>query len=120
MSQRPALAGGRAAPRPVYAESLFPLYHFGWSALYSASDDRLHFIDAPRPELYDVRADPGQKLNLAAERAPTVAAMRAFVDAQDGGRFDEQETEGGRTAAERVSDAHAESPGATDRYTVRR
>jgi len=86
VSQRAVLQGGRAAARSVYAESLFPLYHFGWSALYAASDDRLHFIDAPRPELYDVRADPGEKTNLAPERAPTVAAMRAFVDAHAQGR----------------------------------
>jgi choline-sulfatase len=86
VSQRAALQSGRAAARSVYAESLFPLYHFGWSALYAASDDRLLFIDAPRPELYDVRADPGQKANLAAERGPTVAAMRAFVDAHAQGR----------------------------------
>src|SRR6185503_9669312 len=51
VSQRAALGSGRAAARSVYSESLFPLYHFGWSALYAASDDRLQFIDAPRPEL---------------------------------------------------------------------
>lgn len=86
VSQRAALASGRAAARSVYSESLFPLYHFGWSALYAASDDRLHFIDAPRPELFDVRADPGEKTNLAPERGPTVAAMRTFIDEKAQGR----------------------------------
>src|SRR6185436_13088813 len=59
----------------VYSESLFPRYHFGWSELYAATDARMRFIKAPRPELYDLGRDPGETENLAARQTATAAAM---------------------------------------------
>jgi arylsulfatase A-like enzyme/Flp pilus assembly protein TadD len=47
-----------------YAETYIPQLHFGWSPLRSYRLGHFVFIDAPRPELYDVEADPGQKLNV--------------------------------------------------------
>src|SRR6185295_10385319 len=38
----------------------------GWSELTSIQDGRYHFIAAPRRELYDTEADPGERTNLAA------------------------------------------------------
>jgi tetratricopeptide (TPR) repeat protein len=80
VSQRGAIASGRVATRPVYSETLFPRYHFGWSELRAATDDRFRYIRAPRPELYDVRADPGETRNLMGERPPPAAALVAWLD----------------------------------------
>ena len=69
---------GRARPRldrPVYAESLYPR-RFGWSALRVLRDDRFKYIDAPRPELYDLLEDPLETVDVSAERAGTASAMR--------------------------------------------
>ena len=77
---RAALASGRAERGPVYSETLYPLYHFGWSDLYAATDERYSYIRAPRPELYDLVADPRQKQDLAAARASAVAAMTAWLE----------------------------------------
>ncbi|HEU5162832.1 MAG TPA: sulfatase-like hydrolase/transferase [Thermoanaerobaculia bacterium] len=65
--------------RPVYAETYYPRFHFGWSELHSivAGDD--HFIDAPRPELYDMAADPGEKTNLVSDRRRRIAAYRRMI-----------------------------------------
>jgi arylsulfatase A-like enzyme/Tfp pilus assembly protein PilF len=82
-SQRAALDTGHAEPRPVYSETLFPRYHFGWSELRAVSEDRLRYIDAPRPELYDVRDDPRETRNLVASRVAAAAAMKAWLDRQD-------------------------------------
>jgi arylsulfatase A-like enzyme/tetratricopeptide (TPR) repeat protein len=80
MSQRPAIASGRAPGRTIYSETLFPRYHFGWSELAAATDGRLRYIRAPRPELYDVQADPGESRNLMGERGAAVTAMAAWLD----------------------------------------
>src|SRR5262249_49565788 len=79
-SLRAALVEGRAPSRPQYAETLYPLYHLGWSDLRAATDERYSYIRAPRPELFDLSQDPGEKRNLAAARASTAAAMAAWLD----------------------------------------
>lgn len=56
----PANAAGRAA----YAETYFPRYHFGWQHLRGLRDGRWAYVDAPEPELYDLRADPGERTNV--------------------------------------------------------
>jgi arylsulfatase A-like enzyme/predicted Zn-dependent protease len=62
----PLLAQNRPEPqdRPIYAETFFPRLHFGWSDLAALIVDRHHFIDAPRPELYDLLEDPDEANNL--------------------------------------------------------
>jgi len=85
-SLRAALQAGRVeAAVPVYSETLYARYHFGWSELYAASEARFRFIQAPRPELFDLEADPGEKTNLAAERASAVASMGEWLAKQVGG-----------------------------------
>ena len=56
---------GTLAPQGIYAEALYPYYHFGWSELLSLTDDRYRYIKAPREELYDLERDPGERTNLA-------------------------------------------------------
>jgi arylsulfatase A-like enzyme/Tfp pilus assembly protein PilF len=84
-SLRAAMRGGAAAERSVYSETLYPRYHFGWSDLHAATDARYRFIRAPRPELFDLKADPGEKVNLAAQRAQAVASMEAWLARTMGG-----------------------------------
>ena len=55
-----------AAPRRIYSETLYPRLHLGWSDLASLEDEHDHYIESPRPELYDLAADPGEKNDLAA------------------------------------------------------
>ena len=59
----PALRGRPAGGRTGYAESIFPL-QYGWSALRTVRDNRFKLIEAPRPELYDLQADPHELHNL--------------------------------------------------------
>src|SRR6266850_166584 len=58
----PFLAGTGAAPRTVFGETEYPL-RFGWAPLRSVRKEGLKFIEAPKPELYDLRADPGELRN---------------------------------------------------------
>jgi tetratricopeptide (TPR) repeat protein len=63
-----------------YAEALYGRYHYGWSDLYALTDARFRFIKAPRAELYDLESDPGERRNVAPDRAQTVLAMRSALD----------------------------------------
>ena len=75
-SLAPALRGGEVPDRTVYAESMYPK-RFGWAPLRMIRDGHLKYIDAPRPELYDLRTDPLEERDLANARPATVADMRA-------------------------------------------
>ena len=79
-SLRPLFDGGPLPEQGLYAEALYARYHLGWSELYALTDARYRFIRAPRDELYDLAQDPGERRNLAGERAPTRLAMRSEVD----------------------------------------
>jgi tetratricopeptide (TPR) repeat protein len=61
----------------VYGETFLPRIHFNWSELRGAENAKYHFIDAPKPELYDVTSDPSEKHNLLGEKKAVGEGMRA-------------------------------------------
>ena len=79
-SVRPALAARRPVDRTVYSEALYPRFHLGWSELAAATDQKLRFIRAPRPELYDLSSDPAERRNLAEQRASAAKALAAWIE----------------------------------------
>lgn len=64
----------------AYSETYWPNYHYGWSELKSLRKDRFKFIDAPRPELYDILVDPGEVNNLVNKRASLGQEMKRELD----------------------------------------
>jgi Tfp pilus assembly protein PilF len=62
--------------RRVYSETLYPRLHLGWSDLASLVDDRNQYIESPRPELYDIVVDPGEKNDLSAGLPPAFPSKR--------------------------------------------
>jgi tetratricopeptide (TPR) repeat protein len=60
----------------AYCESYYPT-EFGWSALRALRDQRFKYIDAPKPELYDLHADPHELHNLYGERRALAAELSA-------------------------------------------
>jgi arylsulfatase A-like enzyme/tetratricopeptide (TPR) repeat protein len=75
-SLRPAAGGAAMSDEPAYAESLFAQLHLGWAPLHAWRTARFKFVDAPRPELYDLQADPEEEHDLAGSQAPRVAEMQ--------------------------------------------
>jgi len=60
-----ALPGDPVSAGPLYAETLAPRLEFGWSDLRAWRKGRFKLIRAPRPELYDLAADPEEQRDLA-------------------------------------------------------
>jgi tetratricopeptide (TPR) repeat protein len=84
VSLRATIDRGRSLDRPVYAETFYPRFHFGWSELLAASEARYRYVRAPRPELYDISLDPGERQNRLGEKGGVASAMDAWLAAQAG------------------------------------
>src|SRR6202521_5577988 len=63
--------------RVLYGETFLPRIHFNWSELRGSENTKYHFIDSPRPELYDLAKDPGEVHNLFTEKKAVAEEMRA-------------------------------------------
>jgi choline-sulfatase len=81
---RIAKAGsGSGGDPPVYSRSDLPQRGFGWSPLESWRAGKYLYIRAPKPELYDLTADPGAAHNLAQSSKATLDTMAAQLDGFD-------------------------------------
>jgi arylsulfatase A-like enzyme/Flp pilus assembly protein TadD len=87
-SLRPLLGGDRLPEPELYSECFVPQLHFGWSPLESLRFREYKYIEAPRPELYDVAKDPGELRNLCTERPALAEEYRrklaSFVERHAG------------------------------------
>jgi Tfp pilus assembly protein PilF len=71
-----------AAPRdpaPSYAETFYPKWHYGWSELKAVRVGDWKYIDAPKPELYDLRSDRSETRNAIDARGPLAAGLSAEI-----------------------------------------
>jgi tetratricopeptide (TPR) repeat protein len=66
--------------RPIYSETYYPRFHFGWSDMESLINGNDHFIRAPLPELFDLSADPGEKKNLVQENRRVYVRMQSAIN----------------------------------------
>lgn len=89
-------AAGDVANTPIYAESLSPNLHFGWSELYALSDGHYRYIRAPRDELYDLTQDPKELRSIANDQPRIRSGMRGVLDGMI--------SAGGAAAASAISD----------------
>ena len=81
---KPLLALGEAdRERALYAETFYPRLHFGWSELTSLVRGRHHLIDGPRPELYDLVADPAERRDVLQQERRRYAEMRQALAGHD-------------------------------------
>lgn len=78
----PAGLDGRSVLTPpkdaksAYSETLYPRIHLGWSDLRSLVNGDDHFIQAPTPELYDMKSDPAEKQNVLSDKRRVYAKLR--------------------------------------------
>ena len=62
--------------RPLFGETDYPL-RWGWAALRALRTENTKLIEAPRPELYDLQADPRELKNLYASDSTKTQSMQA-------------------------------------------
>ena len=85
-SLRSCLSGAETKGWSAFGETDYPM-RFGWAPLRSVRAEGLKFIEAPRPELYDLHADPGELQNTYRPEIKTVAELRGMLaDLQPPGR----------------------------------
>jgi Flp pilus assembly protein TadD len=79
----PALPGFVSAgteAEPAYSEAMMPAAVYGWSPLHAVTWDRWRYIDAPRPELYDLSADPEEQVNLVDAKPADAAQLATMLE----------------------------------------
>jgi choline-sulfatase len=77
-SLKPYFTGTETGSRTLLGETDYPL-HFGWAPLRAIRADGFKFIEAPRPEFYDVRSDPGELENHYAPWDANVQKFRKIL-----------------------------------------
>jgi arylsulfatase A-like enzyme/Flp pilus assembly protein TadD len=68
-------------PREVYSESLYAHSHFGCSSLRALRTGRYKYIQAPKPELYDLLTDAGETRNLYSQQSALARTARETLTA---------------------------------------
>jgi len=79
-SLKPYLSGSSKENRVAYGETDYPL-RFGWAPLRSVRADGFKLIRAPRPEWYDLHADPGELQNKYDAGNADVAKLQPLLAA---------------------------------------
>ncbi len=64
---------------PSYSEAFTPWLHFGWSRLIGVRQNGWKYIEAPRAELYDLSADPGELKNLYSQQKNRAGQMKQWL-----------------------------------------
>jgi arylsulfatase A-like enzyme/Tfp pilus assembly protein PilF len=84
-----AMAAGEASAPPAYFEAMDANLTRNWAPLTGVISGHEKLIDLPIPELYDLRADPGETTNLVAtagERARTLQSLLRAATTEFAGR----------------------------------
>ena len=77
-SLKPLLQNGEGSDRVAFGETDYPL-RFGWAPLRSVRIEGFKLIEAPRPELYDLHADPKELKNSYEPSNARVAQLRGIL-----------------------------------------
>lgn len=94
-SLMPVVGGDTTPEPPVYAESLFGSYRFGWTPLTSIIAGRYQLIaSGERSLLFDLDVSPSQRTDIAGEHADVVSSLRTRLT-----EFKPAETEAEQTPA---------------------
>jgi Flp pilus assembly protein TadD len=77
-SMTPYFRGTDEPSRPAFGETDYPL-RFGWAPLRSVRSDEFKFIEAPRPELYDLQVDAGELHNQYEAQGAHIKTARSLL-----------------------------------------
>ena len=95
-------AGAADPDRPAYAESYYQNVLLGWSPLRAVRTGRRKFVEAPRPELYDLETDPGELRNRVGDRGALASGLQLALPSRRGDAGPLTARAAGGDAAERL------------------
>jgi choline-sulfatase len=75
------LSGAESEDREALGETDYPL-RFGWAPLRSVRTNSFKLIDAPRPEFYNLKNDPGESRNVYSSQDENVQKLSATLKAK--------------------------------------
>ncbi|MBM4075711.1 MAG: hypothetical protein FJ267_08730, partial [Planctomycetes bacterium] len=78
-SLKSALEGKEIPPRTCYSETNAAFLAFGWSPLKGVTTDSWRYVHSTREELYDLKDDPDEKVNLAESRPDEIQELRQVL-----------------------------------------
>lgn len=93
----PWLEGKSRKDLDSLVETFYPRENFGWSELVGLISGRWKYIQSPRPELYDVKNDPGERKDLIASSAGKAGELRRMLEQELLGSGAGGKPAGGRT-----------------------
>ena len=67
-------------PHPVWMESFQLTEQFGYAPHLGVVDGDHKLIHKPKPELYDLKADPGERADLAGDQPGTIKQLEGAFD----------------------------------------
>jgi tetratricopeptide (TPR) repeat protein len=83
----PNLVDGSPLPHPfekaAVLESMFPKLQLGWSSLQAVRTNEWKLIESPKPELYDLRSDPKETVNVIQKHPDVVKQLRKQLPTKD-------------------------------------
>ena len=88
-----------------------PRLEYGLAALHMIRDLRYKYVEAPRPELYDLRGDPGERHDLAAGDPDRAHEMAALLSRWEGSTTDDSAAAGSRRTLTREEEERLKSLG---------
>lgn len=71
--------GGKVRQRDIEMETFYPSFAYGWAPLRGLVRGRLKYIEAPRPELYDLATDPAELRNEIEHRGEEARALARAI-----------------------------------------
>jgi choline-sulfatase len=80
-SLQPYFSGKENAERVAWGETDYPL-RFGWASLRSVRSGGMKYIEAPKPELYDLKADAAELKNIYATSEAPVQKLKGMLAEQ--------------------------------------
>ena len=85
----PWIEGKTFSPRSLYSETFLPYYTYGWAKLQVLRQGDFKYIDAPKPELYDLSRDPFELTNLHEQQSGRAhdlhRQLEEYLETTDGG-----------------------------------
>jgi arylsulfatase A-like enzyme/Flp pilus assembly protein TadD len=76
-SLAPLLRGQQKTAEDYEMETLYPSFSYGWAPLRALCAGAYKYVEAPRPELYELPTDPRETRDLARAKAPRAAELRS-------------------------------------------